>query len=114
MIYFKNATRIDFKNVTEFEELLSRVRDEENMMKLNQGVQHQPTPATVKGELQKSDSAMEIEDTSKMVATLNVIYHLYGKTHLLPYNKIKLEMLCQRTKPIYRFNLCKQFHYPAW
>lgn len=38
----KTATRIHFVNTDDYQELLSRVREEENEMKLNAGVQHQP------------------------------------------------------------------------
>ena len=38
----KNRTQIHFINIDDYQELLSRVREEENEMKLNPGVQYQP------------------------------------------------------------------------
>ena len=38
----KNRTQIHFVNIDDYQELLSRVREEENEMKLNPGVQYQP------------------------------------------------------------------------
>ena len=58
----KNATRIHFFNTDEYQELLSRVREEENEMKLNAGVQHQPVNTNVN----ISKDRRETPETSKL------------------------------------------------
>ena len=58
----KNATRIHFFNTEDYQELLSRVREEENEMKLFAGVQHQPVNTNFKIPTEKK----ETPDTSKL------------------------------------------------
>ena len=57
----KNATRIDYKNNIDFDELLSRVTEEENELNLNQGIQHQPIPASLRDKYSKAT-----EESSKL------------------------------------------------
>ena len=57
----KNATRIDYRNITDFDELLSRVREEEKVLNLNQGVQHQPVPVSLRDKYSNT-----VEESSKL------------------------------------------------
>ena len=53
----KNRTQIHYVNIDDYQELLSRVREEESEMKLNPGVQHLPVNTNVKFSRENSESS---------------------------------------------------------
>ena len=57
----KNATCIDYNSNIDFDELLSRVREEENELNLYQGIQYQPIPASLRDKYSKAT-----EESSKL------------------------------------------------